>query len=174
MSKPPIRLGDPTSHGGEVVSASSTTTFFGKSVALMGDRVSCPKQGHTNCVIVEGSSTWSINGKPVALDGHKTSCGAVLIATFGNVLDDQVGGGARSAQSGASLLSGASERTAIHDEQFVLKDATGTPMPQTYYTIKLPSGELQHGVTDDNGKTERIETDGPKALAVYLGHREAV
>ncbi|TDR79836.1 PAAR domain-containing protein [Paludibacterium purpuratum] len=83
--KPPIRLGDPTSHGGEVVSAAATTKLFGKPVACVGDRVSCPKEGHSNCVIVEGDESWKVGGKAVALDGHKTSCGAVLIATLGEV-----------------------------------------------------------------------------------------
>ncbi|MBV8049406.1 MAG: PAAR domain-containing protein [Paludibacterium sp.] len=83
--KPPIRLGDPTSHGGKVVSASAPTTLFGKPVACVGDQVTCPKDGHDNCVIVEGDDGWFVGGKAVALDGHKTSCGAVLIATLGEV-----------------------------------------------------------------------------------------
>ncbi|MDN0074153.1 PAAR domain-containing protein [Crenobacter sp. SG2303] len=83
--KPAIRLGDPTSHGGSVVSAASSTTLFGKPVACVGDKVSCPQQGHSNCTIVEGDSTWLVGGKPVALDGHKTSCGAALISTLPEV-----------------------------------------------------------------------------------------
>ncbi|WP_024301797.1 PAAR domain-containing protein [Pseudogulbenkiania sp. MAI-1] len=77
-----IRLGDPTSHGGTVVSAASSTVLFGKPVALLGDKVTCPQQGHSNCTIVEGDSTWLVGGKPVALEGHKVSCGATLISTL--------------------------------------------------------------------------------------------
>jgi uncharacterized Zn-binding protein involved in type VI secretion len=83
--KSPIRLGDPTSHGGQVVSAAASTILFGKPVACVGDQVSCPQDGHGRCVIVEGDESWKIDGKAVALDGHKTSCGAVLIATLGEV-----------------------------------------------------------------------------------------
>lgn len=80
-----IRLGDPTSHGGQVVSAASTTTLFGKQVALLGDKVTCPQQGHVNCTIVEGDGSWLVGCKPVALEGHKVSCGAALISTMPEV-----------------------------------------------------------------------------------------
>lgn len=83
--KPVIRLGDPTDHGGSVTGAASTTVLFGKPVARMGDPVSCPKEGHVGCTIVEGDSSWLVGGKPVALHGHKVSCGATLISTLGQV-----------------------------------------------------------------------------------------
>ena len=47
-----IRLGDPTDHGGHVVSAAASTSLFGKQVACLGDAVTCPQQGHSNCTIV--------------------------------------------------------------------------------------------------------------------------
>jgi len=79
-----IRLGDSTSHGGTVLSASSSTVVQGKAVALVGDQVSCPQDGHGPAVIVEGDPNWIIDGKAVALEGHKTSCGAALIASGPN------------------------------------------------------------------------------------------
>lgn len=83
--KKAIRLGDPTSHGGRVLSAASNTTLFGKKVALKGDAVSCPIKGHLGCTIAEGDPSWIVDGKPVALEGHKTTCGASLISTFSEV-----------------------------------------------------------------------------------------
>lgn len=80
-----IRLGDPTSHGGKVVSATSHYVIMGIEVARLGDNCTCPRPGHGNCVIVEGDPTWLIDGIPIALEGHKTSCGASLIATVPNV-----------------------------------------------------------------------------------------
>lgn len=77
-----IRLGDPTSHGGTVLSAASHSKLFGKQVACKGDAVSCPMQGHVNCTIVEGDDGWLVGGKPVALEGHRVSCGAILISTL--------------------------------------------------------------------------------------------
>lgn len=76
-----ILLGDPTSHGGTVVSASSQVSVHGKPVARLGDRCTCPITGHHNCVIAEGDPDVLIDGTPVAFSGHKTSCGAVLISS---------------------------------------------------------------------------------------------
>lgn len=80
-----IRLGDPTSHGGKVVSVAATHfTVGGIAVARMGDLCICPIKGHEVCTIAEGSSVHAIDGVPVAYDGHKTSCGATLISTIDN------------------------------------------------------------------------------------------
>jgi len=80
-----IRLGDSTTHGGTVVSATGRYVIMGIEVARLGDQCTCPRAGHHNCVIVEGDSTWLIDGVPIALEGHKTSCGAALIPTVPNV-----------------------------------------------------------------------------------------
>jgi uncharacterized Zn-binding protein involved in type VI secretion len=77
-----IRLNDPTSHGGKVVSVSATWfTVHGIAVARVGDKCSCPRPGHGDCTIAEGSPKHTIDGIPVAYEGHKTSCGAVLQST---------------------------------------------------------------------------------------------
>lgn len=76
-----IRLNDPTSHGGVVISAAPNSKVHGIAVARKGDSCTCPIPGHGICVIAEGDSKVLINGIPVAFDGHKTSCGATLIST---------------------------------------------------------------------------------------------
>ncbi|MGS0468036.1 PAAR domain-containing protein [Cobetia marina] len=43
--------------------------------------VTCPKDGHSTCSIIEGHPTISLNGKPVAFHGCHTACGAALIST---------------------------------------------------------------------------------------------
>ena len=45
MSHAVVRLGDQTSHGGVVISASATHTIEGVGIARVGDQVSCPKPG---------------------------------------------------------------------------------------------------------------------------------
>lgn len=80
-----IRLGDPTSHGGKVISvAASHFTVERIAVACVGDSCSCPIPGHGICKIVEGDPGHTVDGQAVAYDGHKTSCGAELKATIGN------------------------------------------------------------------------------------------
>lgn len=81
MARAVIRLGDDTSHGGKVITASARMTIDGIPVALWGDRCSCPIDGHDTCVICEGEPEALYDGIPIALEGHKTDCGATLIAT---------------------------------------------------------------------------------------------
>lgn len=80
-----IRLGDPTTHGGSVITASSQTIVKGKPIARVGDLVACPITGHGVNPIVEGEANFLDGGKAVALDGHKTACGCSLISTLNDV-----------------------------------------------------------------------------------------
>jgi hypothetical protein len=59
-----------------------------------------------------------------------------------------------------------------YDERFTLRDRGGRVLCDTYYTVRLPSGKLIHGVTDSLGRTERYATDEAQRLTLYLGHRE--
>ena len=77
-----IRLGDPTSHGGKVISASATHTIGGLGIARVGDSVACPVAGHGVNPIVEGAPTFLIDGRMVALQGHRSACGCMLISSL--------------------------------------------------------------------------------------------
>jgi uncharacterized Zn-binding protein involved in type VI secretion len=76
-----IRLGDMTTHGGKVVTASGDALVNGLAVARQGDACVCPIPGHSPSVIIEGDQNILDGGKPIAFHGHKTSCGATLITT---------------------------------------------------------------------------------------------
>lgn len=81
MSNGFVLLGDKTTHGGEVISASSTMIVNNKKVALVGDKVSCPKEGHGINAIIEGSPEWSSDGKSVVVDGCHCECGCQMISS---------------------------------------------------------------------------------------------
>lgn len=76
-----VLLGDKTTHGGEVISASSTQTVNGKPVALAGDQVRCPLPGHGVNTIIEGTPDWTEDGRAVAVNGCRTECGCQLISS---------------------------------------------------------------------------------------------
>ncbi|PMS35374.1 putative Zn-binding protein involved in type VI secretion [Trinickia symbiotica] len=73
-----IRVGDSTSHGGVVETGASNFSVDGRPIARVGDRCSCPINGHQDCTIAEGDPKFVIEGRAVAFDGHKTTCGATL------------------------------------------------------------------------------------------------
>ena len=77
-----VRLGDKTTHGGTVISASSIHTVRGVGIARVGDTVACPLPGHGSNPIIEGSPVFSVGGRKVALHGHKSACGCSLIASL--------------------------------------------------------------------------------------------
>ena len=165
-----IRLGDSTSHGGKVVSATSHITVAGIPVARLGDKCTCPKLGHNNCVIVEGDSNWTVDGIPIALEGHKTSCGAVLISSAPNTgREDTPGGGfismgAAGAAAGFSALAKKTEKVPAYDEQIQFISKDGQPYTNMVYKLNLADGSSVSGKTDVSGKTKRVKTDQPVAI----------
>jgi uncharacterized Zn-binding protein involved in type VI secretion len=76
-----VLLGDKTTHGGTVISASSTMFVHGKPVALVGDTVDCPEPGHGINPIVEGCPDWSEDGRAMVVNGCRTECGCQVISS---------------------------------------------------------------------------------------------
>lgn len=81
MTKGFVLLGDKTTHGGTVVSASSTMYVRGNLVALLGDLVACPIPFHGTNPIIEGSPEWTSDGRPVVVDGCRSQCGCRVISS---------------------------------------------------------------------------------------------
>lgn len=81
MSKGFVVLGDKTTHGGTVITASSTHIHRGKPVALVGDEVSCPLPGHGVSAIIEGCPDWSEQGRALVIDGCRAQCGCRLLSS---------------------------------------------------------------------------------------------
>lgn len=82
MGRPFIVIGDTTSHGGTVIEGAPTTDTNGVRIARIGDKVTCPQNGHGGTtVIASGDPTCIIEGRPAARHGDVTACGATLIST---------------------------------------------------------------------------------------------
>jgi uncharacterized Zn-binding protein involved in type VI secretion len=77
--KEPVCLGDLTSHGGIVITASSSFSLAGgRKAAIVGDLVSCPEHGDNP--IIEGGTGVTDEGRPLVVGGCRTRCGSVVIA----------------------------------------------------------------------------------------------
>lgn len=172
-----IRLGDSTSHGGKVVSATSHMTVGGLPVARLGDKCTCPKRGHNNCVIVEGDTNWTIDGIPVALEGHKLSCGGVLISSMPNAGRDEAGGGA-AANQGASPTAGVfagqpgatnNNRSNIYDEQLKIIGPDTSAHEGLPYRIETADGKVLTGTLAASGLLPRVDTEMEDTYHVFWG-----
>lgn len=75
-----VCLGDPTSHGGRVVTATSKISINGKPVAQVGDLVSCPQQGHGINPIIYSNSACITDKTRICLNGAKAACGCIIYA----------------------------------------------------------------------------------------------
>lgn len=77
-----VRLGDKTTHGGQVISAVSDFTVLGKAVAVDGDMTQCPLcKGNFAVQPGGGTGRYRHHGKQAAYDGDATACGARLISS---------------------------------------------------------------------------------------------
>ncbi|MDR3438944.1 PAAR domain-containing protein [Telmatospirillum sp.] len=78
------RLGDASSHGGTIISASSNLIVNGKGVARAEDLHSCPLKGH-GVTALASSSTLTNGGKSLVRVGDQAGCGAVITEGSPNV-----------------------------------------------------------------------------------------
>lgn len=150
-----VVLGDKTTHGGEVITASETVTYLGKSVARIGDKVSCPKCSGVH-TIVEGFPSAFDHGKPFAVHDCLTSCGARLIAESG-------GNNAGGDENNASGIG-----SGDFSEQFHLINEAGEPANGVKYRINTQSGFIHEGETGIDGKTVRVYTNKSEKLECII------
>ncbi|WP_440207071.1 type VI secretion system Vgr family protein [Acinetobacter oleivorans] len=51
---------------------------------------------------------------------------------------------------------------------YIAKDITGNPLKNKKYLMILPNGEMVSGMTDGQGKTQKITTKGPQQIQISL------
>lgn len=78
MTQTIASLGNQTSHGGWVVTASHKRRVNGNFVARLGDLCTCPIHG-VNMIVEVTADMPKTDGLPTAHEGAKTLCGAVLL-----------------------------------------------------------------------------------------------
>jgi uncharacterized Zn-binding protein involved in type VI secretion len=173
MRKAAVRHGDPTTTKGLVLAYTSTMYDNGKQLAIQGDKATCGNCKGSFDIAATGKSIIE-QGRFVVLDGDLVMCACqenrVIVGSSPGVFIETAVGSTLSS-TGEHAASSSSMSPGAYDERIKLTDATGNPLANMYYTVKLPSGETRHGVTDARGCTSRYSTDGVGNLQVYLGHR---
>jgi uncharacterized Zn-binding protein involved in type VI secretion len=79
------RLGDGSSHGGTIISASSNVAANGIAVAREGDLHACPISGHGVTALTAVTTTQRVNGQLIVTVGAVAGCGAVIVAGSSDV-----------------------------------------------------------------------------------------
>ncbi|CAJ0714610.1 hypothetical protein R1479_01686 [Ralstonia mannitolilytica] len=178
-----LRHGDTTSTGGVLI-ATGQGKHRGIQLAVEGDLATCPACRSIGQVVNDCHPAFALKGKQVLVEGARVYCRCAnpptcfasqnsftIVVNRAGDLNTSVGfreaahpntpGRAQQARKTSAL---------IFDEQFLLKDGQGNALSNTYYTVRLPSGEIRYGTTDVHGRTERIRTDGAQEIRVYIGH----
>jgi uncharacterized Zn-binding protein involved in type VI secretion len=87
-----IVLGDKTSHGGTVVTASSHMTIDGKPVACEGDLVTCPRCPGLHRLLGSGKNT-KLHGKEMICENDPVSDGSYAMSIQQTNATHEAGGG---------------------------------------------------------------------------------
>lgn len=171
MSRRAVRNGDTTTTGGIVIAVTSTMSNHGKQVALDGDKATCGNCEGT--FRIAGSAQRMIHrGRCVALEGDAVLCPCGqnrLVAGSDSSIFYGGKGGHNAANPFVTRSAYAPTRHApgsdIHDEQYVLRDAeSGRPLASVRYRIRLSSGKIFTGVTDETGHTQRVTSAYAESL----------
>lgn len=81
-----VRLNDDTSHGGKVITATSSFKIDGIPAALINDLVSCPEHGINP--IIECSNSFIENGKGIVVEQCRSACGSIIFSIQQDVIID--------------------------------------------------------------------------------------
>lgn len=157
-----IREGDSTSHGGRVLACSPENKSDGVPLALLGDKVSCPKCGGVYPIVGVKNLGVTFDGRPVASQGDTTACGATLIASQNNTTAEPTSGG--SIGGGKSVLPETNSQTPHSGRFQLLDDVTRRPIAGHSYTVRAADGRTIHGKTDANGFTDWLEGNDASSL----------
>ncbi|MGZ2746995.1 hypothetical protein [Burkholderia stagnalis] len=77
------------------------------------------------------------------------------------------GGGGKTTTQPAKQSVAESAPAAVHDEQYTLRDHTGSVLANVHYRIVADTGQEFTGTTNAVGQTERIVTDAAASLRIY-------
>ncbi|WP_228064425.1 PAAR domain-containing protein [Novilysobacter avium] len=179
MTRMWIVLGDATSSGGTVISGSPFTDIDGKPVARINDMATCPTHKGT-FPIVDGDPTTIIDGQAVALHGSSIACGCKVLAVKQMRVFVDAGSGASTAAVAADAAANANAAKANHnggpspaartirdsafDEQIRFVGPTGSALSNIRYVLQLEDGTEVDGVTDDDGRTQRVASSAPLGI----------
>ncbi|WP_292038403.1 PAAR domain-containing protein [Massilia sp. UBA6681] len=135
-----------------IVEGASTTTFYGKGVALAGMKTAC------GAVLIASQFTDIVEfggGSAATNNASKTANSAIANPA--------------AASTGSAPSTKPDSPDDKFDDRFVLQDAdTGEPIPFAEYAIRRESGEIEYGTTDADGRTHLLSaTAKAEVIEIY-------
>ncbi|OLU28716.1 hypothetical protein BVH03_12120 [Pseudomonas sp. PA15(2017)] len=169
----------------------------GKPAARLSDPTACPKPGHGTSPIAAGSGDVFFDGLAAARQGDASACGGamsgglattVLINGKPAATVDSVGthGNKVTAGSGTVIIGNSHTPAPFvpplpveikwpFDEHFVINcQDTGKPMACVSYTLKTASGKIICGITNEDGKTQKISSAQAETVELLIEQQTEV
>ncbi len=159
-----IVLGDTTTHGGKVMTASSTFTYMNIPVARIGDMVECP-QCKGKYPIIEGAPSAFDHENKIARHGDRVACGALLISRY-NTTGISESGTVSEAVAAEILTASPPPHQQVFDEQAQL---VAPPIDGVPYFIEVKDGRTFSGRVGADGLLPRVTTQEKEDITVYWG-----
>ncbi|WP_309328747.1 PAAR domain-containing protein [Silvimonas sp.] len=168
-------MGDRTTSGGEVISATSTYMDSGKVMCRSGDQAYCPACKGT--FPVSGTAIhWAENGVPMVQNGDRVLCRCKynrVIAHSTSFYNDPASPTNQVVSPHAALSASFADPATYNDRFQLLDDHTGQPLAGTEYAVRRETGEIEHGVTDSQGYTHLVDDqDNPEEVIFYCNGME--
>jgi len=161
-------VGDQLSTGGRIEQYEGPIcTWEGHQIAIIGGAAYCEKCKSPGVIAKTGGPRRIEFMGETAADGDIVLCDCAtpprIIAKLAG--ESWCDDGAHNAPPLSAHVSQSMIQSHVkHDEQYALTDSAGRPLAGVRYRVRVNETTLASGVTDANGKTRRVATDGIKRL----------
>jgi uncharacterized Zn-binding protein involved in type VI secretion len=154
--------GDRTTTGGFVIARSEYLNEDGTAYAR--------KENHATCGNCKGgwpiygtASDWMDDGLPLVKDYDRVlcPCGKNFVLAAGS------SSAFYSRSEGETILTPTSAAP-VYDQQYTLKDSDGQVLANARYRARIDSHVVASGVTDAQGRTQRINTESAKRITLEI------
>lgn len=174
MKKLVARLGDSTTTGGKIISATAKMYDHGKPIALDGDRATCARCKGTFGIFGTGRSILQ-NGRAVVVSGDLVLCPCkknhVVSGGAASYSIEQTGHhNARAPTQHPSHAFSEAEMPRLFNEKFqIISRVTGKPLRNTEYAVERETGAIEFGITDQDGFTHLLSsTPHAELVSIYV------
>lgn len=162
-----LKNGDPTSTDGQLIAHTTHMIHHGVSVGVEGDIATCPACKSTGPVFNDCYPAFDLFGKQILVSGARVNCRCVdkpvVFHTQNDFTIEVSRSGYGQAQTASNAIHGGTpeDKASVlaYNERYVIRDASSQdPVPNVVYAIKRGNGEVEHGITDADGRTHLLSS----------------
>lgn len=170
-----LRNGDKTSTGGELVATGRSAFHYDVTIGVEGDYATCPACKTGGPVMNDCSPNFDMDGSQILVSGARVHCQCetkpvVLPSQTSFSVEVNRCGWDTQTLTSVPYVEEADENHGVYDEQVrVVDEKTRQPLAGLPYYIEVSDGTTYYGLTDEDGRCERVRTVLAETLTVHVG-----